>query len=375
VAVTENIDIQAMLDVAGVDPVKMERNEKRHLQVQHDGGGLIPIFAGQALTDEQDQILQPTPANTYEEFHSHELTLINGLRGAGMSRYTDDDTAPCIRANTGAGTIATPFGVKYEIFNDKMPWVTEHVTLDSLDDFDADTAPLGDVMELVMERSAYLAEKLAGSGITPFCFDSQGPFDAAHLVIGDEIFLAMYDEPDRVHNLLDQCTRMIIRTTHLYKQAAGNEPVDGGRHGGFAMRGGIRICEDTSTLVNRDQMAEFVTPYTRKLLQEFGGGWCHYCGRNDHLYDAIMDEIPEYYVVNFGNPDFHDMPAVLEDCLQRGKSYLGTIEREEGEQLKPYFERLLSYTQGTGRGLLPTPHIYPEEDFPDAVKLWRDLQG
>ena len=85
-AVTENIDIQSMLEAAGVDPARMERNEKRHLAVQHDGGGLIPIFAGQALTEEQDRILQPTPANTYEEFHSHELTLINGLRGAAGLR-------------------------------------------------------------------------------------------------------------------------------------------------------------------------------------------------------------------------------------------------------------------------------------------------
>ncbi len=371
--VSEDIDLQAMLGAVGIAPARMAENEQRHLAVQHGRGEYIPIFCGAPLTDEQEAVFQPMPANTREEFDSHALTLIAGLAGAAGVANADSDSAPAIRANTGAGTIATPFGVAYEVFEDKMPWVTEHVSLDTLDDFDADTAPLGEVMDIVMERSAYLAEKLAGSGITPFCFDSQGPFDVAHLVIGDDIFYAMYDQPDRVHNLLDQCTRMIVRTTRLYKEATG-EPTDGGRHGSFAMRGGIRICEDTSTLLNADQVAEFVTPYTRRLLQQFGGGWCHYCGANEHLYRAIMDEIPEYYAVNLGNPDMHDIPAVIDECVQKGKVYFGPVERQDDEDLRPYFERVLSYTHGTGNGLMFMPDLR-DDNVPDAVKLWRDLQG
>jgi hypothetical protein len=374
VTVSEDIDVAAMLEVVGIDPARMAENERRHLAVQNCQSDYLPIFCGAALTDEQEALLQPFPETILEEYNSHAMTLVAGLRGAAGSANADSDCAPAIRANTGAGTIATPFGVGYEIFDDKMPWVTEHVTPDSLDDFDADTAPLGGVMELVMERSAYLAAKLEGSGITPFCYDSQGPFDAAHLVIGDDIFLAMYDEPDRVHNLLDQCTRMIIRTTKLYKQAVG-EPLDGGRHSSFAMRGGIRICEDTSTLISREQVAEFVTPYTRRLLQAFGGGWCHYCGRNDHLYRAIMDDIPEYYGVNFGNPDMHDMPAVIAECVEKHKTYIGSVCRDDDEDVRAYFERALSYTGGSGRGLMFMPGISDQDGPAEAVKLWRDLQA
>jgi len=285
----------------------------------------------------------------------------------------DGDDTPSIRANTGAGTIATPFGVTYEIFTDKMPWVTEHVSLDDLDDFDADTAPLGEVMELVMERSAYLAQKLAGSGITPFCYDSQGPFDAAHLVIGDDIFLAMYDEPDRVHNLLDQCTRMIIRTTRLYKETVG-EPMTGGRHSSFTMRGGIRVCEDTSTLLCREHIDEFVVPYTRRLLQAFGGGWVHYCGKNDHLYRVVMDDIPEYYAVNFGNPDWHDLPVVIDECIAKSKTYIGSLPREPGEDTRAYFQRVLGYTHGSGRGLIFMSELGEDMPAGEAVRYWRSLQ-
>jgi len=371
--VTEDIDVRAMLEVVGIDPAVMAEREAQHLACQTDGG-YLPIFCSAPLTAEQERVLQPFPETIYDEYHSHALTLINGLRGAAGAANADSDATPSIRANTGAGTIATPFGVTYQVFDDKMPWVTEHVSLGSLDDFDAETAPLGGVLELVMERSRYLAEKLAGSGITPFCFDTQGPFDAAHLVIGDEIFLAMYDEPDRVHHLLDQCTRMIVRTTRLYKEAVG-EPTDGGRHSSFAMRGGIRICEDTSTLVNGDQVQAFVVPYTRQLLQAFGGGWVHYCGRNDHLYRAVMDEIPEYYLINLGNPDMHDIPGVIADCIARGKTYYGPIERNDGEALAAYFERAIGLTGGARRGLMLTPDIREGESAAEAVALWRRLQA
>ncbi|GAG02076.1 unnamed protein product, partial [marine sediment metagenome] len=264
----------------------------------------------------------------------------------------DSDGTPCIRANTGVGTVATTFGAVQAVFEDKMPWITEHVSLKDLDDFDADTAPPGRDVEHALDRSRYLAEHLKGSGITTFCFDTQGPFDIAHLVIGDEIFYSVYDEPDRIHKLLDNCVRAIIRHTHQYKEAVG-EPPDGGRHGGnFTMRGGLRICEDTSTLLSEEQIHQFVVPYTRKLLQAFGGGWIHYCGRNDHLYEAVLAAIPECYTLNFGNPDMHDMKQIITDCIEHGKTYFGGIPREQDEDTEKYFRRVLGYTDGSGRGLI-----------------------
>jgi hypothetical protein len=366
------INVRALLDIVGIDPERMSQNEKRQLAAQNDGG-YIPILYGGPLTAQQEEAL-PSTDNIRHEYESHEKTLINGLRGAAAAANVDSDSTPSIRANTGTGTVAAPFGVKYEVFADKMPWISEHADLGGLDDFDADTAPLGEVLELALERSKYIAQQLQGSGITSFCFDTQGPFDAAHLVIGDEIFYAMYDEPERVHRLLDNCTRMISRATRLYKQVTG-EPMDGGRHGEYTMKGGIRVCEDTSTLLNRDQIHEFVIPYTRKLLQEFGGGWIHYCGDNEHLLEAFLDHIPEYSTVNFGNPERHDLPALVSNCIDRGKAFLGGFARGPEEDIRAYFERVLSYTRNTGRGLLFYPDLPGDLDPAGAVGLWRSLQA
>ena len=371
--VNSKLNMRALLDVVGIDPERMRENETHHLAVQHGASDYIPLLCGAGLTQEQEEAL-PGARDGIEEFNSHEKTLLNGLQGAASVANADSDSTPAIRANTGVATAATPFGVKQEIFADKMPWVRDHLPLATFDDFDADAAPLGEVAEMALERSRFLAGRLRGSGITPFCFDTQSPFDLAQLVVGDEIFYAIYDEPDRVHRLLDQCTRMIVRLTKLYKQAVG-EPIDGGRHGNFAMRGGIRVCEDTCTLLNEEQVNEFMVPYTRRLLQQFGGGWLHYCGRNDHLYKAALDSIPEFYMINMGNPEMHDMQQVIADCLERGKTYFGYVNREQGEGTKQYLHRVLGYTQGTGRGLIFQAAIGDDTDGPGMVRLWREMQG
>lgn len=364
-AVCSHTDLIAL---TGIDPAVMARNEALHRAVQKDGGARLPLLVSAPLTPAQQEAFPPA-RGIGEEWHSDECTLQNGLRGAAAAANAGGDSTPAIRANLGVGIGATPFGVQYEVFDDKMPWVTGHVALTDLDDFDADTCPLGAVAETAVARSRYLAEHLAGSGITPFCFDLQSPFDLAHLVVGDALFLAMYDDPDRVHQLLDNCTRMLIRLTRLYKEAVG-EPFDGGRHGGFAMRGGIRICEDTTTLLSEEQIQTFAVPYTRRALQAFGGGWIHYCGKNDHLYQAVL-EMPECYTFNFGNPDMHDMEAVVRDCLAHGKTYQGSIPRQAEEGLEAYFRRVLAYTDGARRGLILAIWGYEE----GCVELWQALQA
>ncbi len=358
-------------DVLGFDAGRIAQAAQRQLAVLHGAEGYCPIICSAGLTPAQEALLPPL-APFDEEFASHERTLTNGLRAATALLNSDSDGAPCIRPNMGVGVCATVFGCVQTIFPDKMPWVTRRVTWEVLDDFDAETAPLGAQMELALERTRFLRAHLEGSGVTPYCFDTQGPFDLAHLVVGDALFYALYDAPERVHRLLDQCVRLIVRVTNLYKEAAA-EPREGGRHSGaLAMRGGIRVCEDTSTLLNAAQIAEFVTPYTNRLLAAFGGGWVHYCGRNDALYRAVIDEMPQAYALNFGNPEKHDLAAVLDDLLRRGKTYFGGAPRQPDEDTESYFRRVLGYTQGRGRGL-----IFHHNGGADAVRdvaLWRELQ-
>jgi hypothetical protein len=366
---TATTKIQDLIAATGADPAELARKEALHLAVQEGASSYIPLIGGAALTPEQEAVF-PGHYPVNEEYYSDEKTLVNGLRGAAGLLNSGADATPAIRANLGTGIGATPFGAVNTVFEDKMPWITEHVALTDLDGFDAETCPLGEVAGTALARSRYLAEALEGSGITPFCFDLQSPFDLAHLVIGDEIFYALYDEPERVHRLLDNCTRMLIRLTTLYKEATG-EALAGGRHGVHTMKGGIRVCEDTTTLLGEEQIQEFAVPYTRRALQAFGGGFVHYCGRNEHLYRAVIHDMPEAHALNFGNCEMHDMEAVIADCLATGKTYIGAVHRQAEESTEDYFRRVLSYTQGTGRGLVLQLGRLERDD----AELWRELQA
>ncbi len=168
---------------------------------------------------------------------------------------------------------------------------------------------------------------------------------------------------------------MVIRHRLAFYAATDQDPNFGRDSGNVTMRGGVRLSEDTVTLLNEDQIQEFAVPYSRKVMAALGGGFIHYCGRNDHLLNAILSDMPECHMLNFGQPDKHDMAEVMEQVMAAGKTYCGGIPRKAEEDLKAYFERVLSNTEGKKRGLIFQPSLRGEEDRTEAVNLWRDLQG
>ena len=97
---------------------------------------------------------------------------------------------------------------------------------------------------------------------------------------------------------------------------------------------GIRICEDTTAIIGADSIEEFAMPYTQRLARHFGGGWVHYCGRNDNLTEAVC-RIPEIRAINFGHIPGHEHDHIFEEdmarCLKYGKVYNGDWPRRPEE--------------------------------------------
>jgi len=115
-------------------------------------------------------------------------------------------------------------------------------------------------------------------------------------------------------------------------------------------KGGLKVSEDTTTLLSPDLIDAFALPYLRKALERSGGGYVHYCGKNYHLLDVLLKE-PLAWGINFGNPEMHDMTDVLARCKQHRKVYVGGIKRHDGEGYFDYFKRILepAYDRDTGR--------------------------
>ncbi|HEX2947955.1 MAG TPA: hypothetical protein VHV83_00025, partial [Armatimonadota bacterium] len=234
------------------------------------------LFSAPVREDVSSEGLNPNEQMLYE----WTISLVGAARSGSDIQLT-------IRANTGTGTLATIAGCQLTPCENNLPW-TEHITRETIEAFDADAdyAHAG-IMPQVHDLYAYFKTKLP-SCVHFFCADTQGPFDLAHLFYGEEIFYALYDEPEFVHQVLEKATKLYIRGTKLLKTWI-DEPLDGGYHWGYRLaNGGVRACEDTSTLLSPDSIAEFVLPYQERALAAFGGGFIHYCGDNAALYDGEL---------------------------------------------------------------------------------------
>lgn len=332
----------------------------------------IPILISGKLP-ERDKY--PT-YNMKEQFFDKEKMWVEQLWSLIAQARGQSDAQLCLRANLGVGLVPTIFGLEQLVFADKMPWLKGHLSKEELVNFEfPDDVSQAGLMPRAIEYINFFREKLSGRAHV-FVSDTQGPFDIAHLVRGDEIFTDFYDDPDFVHHLLRLATRAYIECTKAMKAASGEELSSGYHSSNLYMgRGGVRVCEDTSTLLSPSCLREFVVPYLQEALQPFGGGWVHFCGHNPHLLDLVIDT-DGVRGINLGNPERYDYEKVMMKLLARGKFYYGGWPKSKEESWREHFERMLHPLKEVGKGLIFVPSGGDEEEGPEPgrlLDLWRSL--
>jgi uroporphyrinogen-III decarboxylase len=355
------------------DPAIIETGRRRQAAIWRDQEpDYLPIIVFGPGAPERERF----PSFDLREcYYDREKMLLEQLWGMISLVAGRSDGVPSMRANTGTGTLATVFGCTNTVFADKMPWITSHLSREEADAFEPpdDVGSAGE-MPRVLDYMAFFAEKLDGRACV-YCADTQSPLDLAHLVIGDAIFTEVYDDPAFVHRLLEKCLRVSRDAHRLMKQASG-EPLDAGAHsnGLWMENGGIRLCEDSTTLFRGDMVDEFAAPYADRLAADFSGAWVHFCGGGPDMFRRML-AIPHARGVNFGNPERFDPAEVLPACIEAGKFYYGRFERPDGESLREHFLRLLRALDGRRKGLILTaPQREGDPPGPEIVALWRELQ-
>ena len=146
--------------------------------------------------------------------------------------------------------------------------------------------------------------------------DFQGPLDNLELIMGSSpLFLAMYDEPELVHSLLDTITRTIEalmdRWLNLFPE--NRAFANYFRH---LERGAIALRDDSAMNLSPDMYDEFAAPYDGRLLRRFGG-IVHFCGRGDH-YISRLAALEGLRGVNMSQPHLNDMDVILAATVDRG---------------------------------------------------------
>jgi hypothetical protein len=66
---------------------------------------------------------------------------------------------------------------------------------------------------------------------------------------------------------------------------------------------------------------EFALKYDRELLDYFGGGIVHFCGRGDHYID-LLTSIESLTGINMSQPHLNDMDKIFDATVEKSKRIL-----------------------------------------------------
>ncbi len=314
--------------------------------------------------------------NTKQTHFDTEKMLVSGFKSMLSAANGNRDAVPSLRANMGCGIFPTMFGLKQMLFDDKMPWLREHLDKKTVARMGPEDLKPGDEFKAAIEHMAKMKELVEDTGAFVFPLDLQSPFGTAHLVYGDALFYELYDDPPFVRHLLDLCCEcLIFGMTECMKVMNGSDHTIAHYNNLVIPRekGGLKVSEDTATLVGQDALDEFVLPYLRRLLERFGGGYVHYCGKNDRLFNAVLNE-PLVHGLNFGNADMHDMDDVLKKLAHAGKVYYGGVPSRPDETRADFFRRVLTASKKDGLfWLLLCVNAEDEHGRDDIIAAWESV--
>jgi len=365
--------LEEVLELLRPDPEAMARGRERMASVwRGEEPDYLPIILSAPVPEEREF----GHYDMVEQFRHPERMLVEQIWGlVGLSRACSDAQLS-VRANFGTGFLASVFGLRQEVFPDKMPWLKERLPKEriaSLHPEDlGEISGAGLIPKAVHYYRFFASQSKGRFGL--YLPDTQGPFDLAHLIRGDEIFTDLHDDPGFVRHLLSLCTKVYVEASLFLKRVIGEPPERGLHYTLWMEGGGVRVCEDTSTLISASHYERIVLPFLREALKPFGGGWVHFCGRGHHLIEVYL-EVPEVKGINLGNPELYDFSKLLPRIAKAGKFYYGTIPREEGESARDYFLRVLSLLGGEKRGLiLQCPYDPSWGDPRGVVEEWRRAQ-
>lgn len=179
--------------------------------------------------------------------------------------------------------------------------------------------------------------------------DMQGPLNTAVQVMQqEELFMAMYEEPEKVHAFLERVTRFLIDYAR-YLRAGSDNRVLGNiwPYSLFPAEYGVSFTEDIMPLISADAYAEFALPCLHRLADAFGGIHIHCCGQYGRHVQALVEAKLPIRAMEFHHP-FTRVEQLL-PLAERGTVLIPYLnaEHNKGEYADTFaFYRHLLQTTG-----------------------------
>lgn len=288
------------------------------------------------------------------------------------------DGIPTVRPNLGVVFIPGIAGQAYTVRDDAMPWPGKPLSRKAIRDLPAIALRETKMMQLALEF--YAVHQANGEpGIVPYHPDTQGIFSLAHLLYGNTTFLEVLDDPAWIHELLGIILDLNYRVVKFLKSSLGEEEHSmthghGTSQGVYFPHVGVRMSEDTATLLSPELLDEFVVPYLERAISPFGGGFVHYCGRHPHLFEQLC-RMEGVRAIDLGNPEMYDTRWLLERCAETNTILFSPVAALDSEGWDSYVRRLANLARETGARLILRPTVFPDnrDDCARMLELWHEL--
>ena len=261
---------------------------------------------------------------------------------------------PGVFPDLGVVVEASAFGGRIEWFAQGAPFIDRVIRHPrDIDSLKPPTPGLAGLMPLQLEQRETMRRKLADRGQEMERWAmSMGPAELSGLLMGYEgFYLAMYDDPRRVSNLLSLVTEFIIEWLRLQDQAFG----------GAAL---LCIADHVCSQVTPDQLREFILPQMQAIYRAFPKPVKIYHNEGRHSDEHIATVLAfGAEVWHFGS-DVHELAELYEGIGDRivpfgGVNPHGVMRHGTPEQVREETRRALEAARGhrlllsTGTGTTP----------------------
>lgn len=290
------------------------------------------------------------------------------------------DGIPTIRPNLGVVLIPAMVGQDFDIREGQMPWPGAPLSRDNLRTSRGGVVQATQMAELAADfYAAYHAQD--DGEICAYLPDTQGVFDIAHILTGDDILHSVLLEPEWVDEVMEIALEWYIKATRFLKVLVG-EPEGEMLHGHGTPQGvyfptaGARVAEDTATLLSPQLIEQYVLPAIERVGSVFGGVFVHYCGRHEPLFEMLC-QMPCVRAIDLGNPEVYEPRRLMELCAASGTVLCSRMAALGGEDWRAYTRRLGGLVSATGARCILRPLAFPQSRGECAAmhSLWHELTG
>lgn len=201
------------------------------------------------------------------------------------------DNPFCLNFDTGKGpgTLVTCFDIPLSPEANDTPALVR-----SIDDVLADPPPEPRTSGMMPEirRRIELIQSLLPDAFKIRIADTQGPFNVAHMIVGEEALTAPYLDPERYHALMERATTFVVDAAKVLRGWIGPDyraPRD-------RM---LRLRECSMNLTSRQFYEDFVLPYDLRVSEALAPIDLHSCSGR-HVFNETLDLLPGIAMVEAG---------------------------------------------------------------------------